>query len=139
MADQGTLAGTFVEPKGTILSVAGGAMNGQVGFELIAGSEKAMADSSPLPEGAIAYLGVTNAAAVLFHAKRGLFGPKSTDRIVATAARSEIVGASLQGVRLGSLLTVSFRDGSSWQFDIPKIHKKGAQQIVALLSGRPVV
>ena len=139
MPDQGTLAGTFVEPKGTILSVAAGAMNGQVGFELVAGAEKAMVDSSPVPEGAIAYLGITADAAVLFHARRSLFSPKSTDQIVATAARSEIVGATLEGVRLGSLLTVSFRDGSTWQFDIPKIHKKGAQQIVALLSGRPVV
>jgi len=138
VAEQGTLAGTFVEPKGTILSVVGGAINGQVGVGLVAGASEAMAGSSPLPAGAIAYLGITPDTAVLFGARRGLFSPKSTGQVIATAARSEIVGASLQGVRLGSLLTVSFRDGSSWQFDIPKIHKKGAQGIVDVLMGRPM-
>ena len=89
--------------------------------------------------GSIGYLGVRSDSVVLFHAKRGLFSPKATEQVVASAPRTEVSGASLDGVRLGSLLTVAFRDGSSWQFDIPKIHKKGAQEIVALLTGQPRV
>jgi hypothetical protein len=131
------LAGTFVEPKGTIRSVAAGALNGVAGVELIASPEEANAGASPLSAGGIAYLGITPDAAVLFHAKRGLFSPRSTDQVIATAARSEVVGASLHGVRLGSLLMIAFRDGSTWQFDIPKVHKKGAQGIVEILTGHP--
>ena len=38
--------------------------------------------------------------------------------------------------RLASVLTVTFTDQSSWTFDIPKIHLKGAREIVAALSAR---
>jgi hypothetical protein len=138
MANPGTLAGTFVEPRGTIMSVVSGTLPRNVGGPLEQAAESQMETSSPLPAGSIGYLGITADQAIVFHAKRGLFSPRTTDQVVATAPRSEVVSATLEGVRLGSVLILAFRNGATWSFDIPRIHKKGAQAIVAVLTGHPV-
>jgi hypothetical protein len=144
MGENGTLAGTFVEPRGTINSIIGrgtanafGAASRPIGMAVVAGAEGQMAGSSPLAQGAIAYLGVTPDAVILFRAKRGLLKPKATEEVVANAPRSEVANAAVAEGRLASALTVTFGDGSSWTFDIPKIHLKGAREIVASLAAQP--
>ena len=77
MAENGTLAGTFVEPRGTILSVIArdtghvfGAASRAVGAAVGELAERERAGSSPLAKGDIAYLGVTADTVILFRAKR---------------------------------------------------------------------
>lgn len=135
MAEQGTLAGTFVEPRGSIRSViARTAVRGIVAAVIAEQATNAKAGSSPMARGEIGYLGITADAVVLFKAKRGLLSPKATAEVIATAPRSETAGAAIQPGRLGSVLEVRFVDGSSWAFDIPRIHLKGAREIVAGLA-----
>ena len=141
MAENGTLAGTFVEPRGMILSVIArgtghvfGAASRAVGAAMSDHAERERAGSSPLAKGDIAYLGVTADFVILFRAKRGLLKPKATDEVIATAPRAEAASATVEGARLGSVLTISFGDGSAWSFDIPKIHLKGAREIASTLA-----
>jgi len=141
MAENGTLAGTFVEPRGTIKSIiAGGTQNvfgtasRAVGAAMGEAADRDMSGSSPLKKGDIAYLGVTPDAVILFRAKRGAFKPKATAEPIATASRSETASASIAEGRLGSAaLSIAFRDGTTWTFDIPRVHLKGAREIAAVL------
>ena len=145
MAENGTLAGTFVEPRGTILSVIArdtghvfGIATRAVGAALGDVAERERAGSSPLAKGDIAYLGVTADAVILFRAKRGLLKPKATDEVIATAPRAEAASARVDEGRLTSVLTIAFTDATTWTFDIPKIHLKGAREIAtALAPARP--
>ena len=143
MGENGTLAGTFVEPKGTIRSIIGrgtanvfGPASRAVGAAMVANAEGQMAGSSPVAPGSIAYLGVTLDAVILFRAKRGLLKPKATDELIASAPRTEVASAVVAEGRLASVLTVTFADQSSWTFDIPKIHLKGAREVAAALVAR---
>ena len=48
-----------------------------------------------------------------------------------------IGGVSLFGGegKIAGVLQLSFEDGSSWAFDVPKVHLKGAHQIESELAG----
>lgn len=131
------LAGTFVEPRGMvrtiIASTAGRQLGGAVGG-LLAGQAADAGEQSPLKRGEIAYLGVFDAEVVLFRAKRGAFKPKPLPDRVATATRTELLGAQLERHGLSGALELRFADGSSWAFDVPKVHLKGAQAIADALS-----
>jgi hypothetical protein len=58
--------------------------------------------------------------------------------VIASAPREAVRRATVEKGKIAGVLEVSFEDGSSWAFDIPKVHLKGAQQIAAELS-RPAV
>jgi allophanate hydrolase subunit 2 len=133
------LAATFVEPRGMVRSAvaatAGRQVLGALGSitaERTAGA--GTQNASPLQKGDIAHLSVSRDELRLCKAKRGAFKPKPTDEVIASAPRTAVRGAKVDKGRLASVLEVSFEDGSSWAFDIPKIHLKGAQQIAAELS-----
>jgi hypothetical protein len=136
-----TLAATFVEPRGMIRSIvaatAGREVLGALGAltaerTASAGTEGA----SPLKKGEIAHLSVSHDEIRLCKAKRGAFKPKPTDEVIAAAPRGAVRTARLDKGRIAGVLEVSFEDGSSWAFDVPKVHLKGAQQIAAELSSR---
>lgn len=92
--------------------------------------------TSPLRKGDIAHLSVSRDEVRLCKAKRGAFKPKPTDEVIASAPRGAVRGAKVDKGRLASVLEVSFEDGSTWAFDVPKVHLSGAQQIAAELSSR---
>jgi hypothetical protein len=136
---QEALAATFVEPRGMVRSVVAGVAGrevlGAAGFAVgSAAASAGTAGSSPLRQGQIAYLSVFADQLVLFHAKRGAFRPKPTDEEIASAPRSTIVSAKLEKGRIASVLEISFVDGTTWAFDIPKLHLAGAQQVAAAVA-----
>lgn len=133
------LAATFVEPRGMVRSVvaavAGREVFGALGA--ITAERTATAstgEASPLKKGEIAYLSVSREQVMLCRAKRGAFKPKPTDDLLASAPRIVVRGASLEKGRIAGVLELSFEDGSSWAFDVPKVHLKGAQAIAGELS-----
>lgn len=133
------IAATFVEPRGMIRSVVAGVAGREIlgAVGLVAGSAAAStgtAGASPLRTGQIAYLSVSADELVLFHAKRGAFRPKPTDEVVASAPRSSVESATLEKGRIAGVLEICFAGGSTWAFDIPKVHLGGAQQIAAALT-----
>ena len=133
------VAGTFVEPRGMIRSIvaatAGREVLGALGSisaerAAAAGTEGA----SPLGKGDIAYLSVSDDQVTLCKAKRGAFKPKPTEEVIAAAPREAVRGAAIEKGRIAGVLKVSFEDGSAWEFDVPKVHLKGAQEIEAALA-----
>ena len=130
--------GTFVEPRGMIRSVVAGAAGhqvlglvGSVAAASIASSSTP--DASPLAKGQIAYLAVFSDQVILFRAKRGALKPKATDEVIAEAARSEIRSAAVDKGRIAGVLTLTFADGGTWAFDVPKVHLSGAERIAGNL------
>jgi hypothetical protein len=136
---QESLAGTFVEPRGMVRSVVAevagrevlGALAGATASRIASASA---AEASPLHKGEIAYLSVSRDQVVLARAKRGAFRPKPTEEIIAEAARGAVRSAAVTKGRIAGVLEISFDDGSSWAFDVPKVHLAGAQQIAAALA-----
>lgn len=136
---QAALAATFVEPRGMIRSVVAGAAGTQV-----AGAAGSLAahrladgqadDAAPLRRGQIGCLVAYADAVVLFRAKRGAFKPKATDEVLASAPRASVSSAVIDRGRIAGRMTIAFTDGSTWEFDVPKVHLGGAQQIAAQLS-----
>jgi hypothetical protein len=129
-----TVVGTFVEPRGMIRSVVAAAAGrevlglvGAVAASSIAASSQP--DASPLAKGQIAYLAVFADQVILFRAKRGALKPKATDEVIASAARSELRTAAVDKGRIAGVLTLTFADGSTWAFDVPKVHLSGADRV----------
>lgn len=133
------VAATFVEPRGMIRSVitdvAGRQILGAVGaITASAMTSHGSSDASPLKKGEIAYLLVSSDQVVLRRAKRGAFRPKPADEVIAAAPRGVVRSATLARGKIAGVLTISFEDGSSWAFDVPKVHLSGAQQIAGALA-----
>ena len=134
-----TLAATFVEPRGMVRSIvaatAGREVLGALGAITAEGTASAGTEgASPLKKGEIARLSVSQEEIRLCKAKRGAFKPKPTDEVIAAAPRAAVRTAKIVKGRIAGVLEVSFEDGSTWAFDVPKIHLKGAEQIAAALS-----
>jgi len=126
---QQAIAGTFVEPRGMIRSVVASTVGrevlGAVGAAAAAAASRETADASPLHKGQIAYLSVFAEEIVLFKAKRGAFSPKPTGEVIAAAPRSVARSAQITKGRIAGVLEISFADGSTWAFDVPKVHLGG--------------
>jgi hypothetical protein len=132
------ILGAFVEPRGMVSSIvaatAGREVLGAVGAASAQhAAESRHAGSSPIRAGQIAYLGLSGEELTLFRAKRGAFRPKATDEVIAAAPRASVSEAGLQRGRLAGVLQVGFTDGSTWAFDVPRVHLSGAEAIAAAL------
>jgi hypothetical protein len=135
------LAGTFVNPKGLAkkmtASVAGGQIAGAVGSvaaDVITtrGRETALA----LPSfGRVGYVAVTEDEVALVKTKTGAFKMKISDEVLARVPRTEIAAAELDQGMLLSHLLITFTNGVTWQFDVPKQGKRTAQGVVRALGG----
>jgi hypothetical protein len=135
------LAATFVEPRGMIRSIVAATAGREVLGALGAMTAERAASTgtegaSPLKKGDIAHLSVTREELTLCKAKRGAFKPKPTDEVIAAAPRAAVRTAKVDKGRIAGVLEVSFEDGSTWAFDVPKVHLKGAHEIAAELSSR---
>ena len=130
------IAATFVEPRGMVRSIvaatAGRELGGAIGSMAAARAVDAP-DASPLGKGQIGYLAVYDDRVVMFRGKRGAFKPKPTTEEIAAAPRAEVTGATVEKGRLAGVLEIRFADGSTWAFDVPKVHLSGANQIAAAL------
>jgi hypothetical protein len=137
-----TLAATFVEPRGMIRSIVAATAGREVlgGLGAITAeraASKGTEGSSPLKKGDIAHLSVSPDELRLCKAKRGAFKPKPTDEVIAAAPRAAVRTAKVDKGRIAGVLEVSFEDGSTWAFDVPKVHLKGANEIASeLATGR---
>jgi hypothetical protein len=136
--DEGETVGTFVEPRGMVSSIVAGTVGREVLGAVGAVSaqravESRQAGSSPIRAGQIAYLALSGEQLTLFRAKRGAFRPKATDEVIAIAPRASVSAADLERGRLAGVLQVTFTDGSTWAFDVPKVHLSGAEAIAAAL------
>jgi hypothetical protein len=86
-------------------------------------------DTSPLGSGQIGYLAVLDDRLVLYRAKRGAFKPKPTEDVIASAPRLAVGSAEVERKKLAGVLEVVFTDGTSWTFDVPKVHLSTAEGV----------
>jgi hypothetical protein len=133
------ISGAFLEPRGMIRSVVAGAAGREVlgalgGAAASAAASQGSGDASPLAKGQIAYLGLFPDELTMFRAKRGAFRPKPTNQVIASAPRADVRTATVEKGRLAGVLEISFDDGQSWSFDVPKVHLAAAAAIVAALT-----
>ena len=59
--------------------------------------------------------------------------PKIGSDVIARAPRREVASVELDPGALKATLEISFTDGGWWQFEVPKIYRKTAQQVVSAL------
>ena len=130
------VAGSFVTPKGLTKRMAGVAAAGVVGG--IAGGMAAQAAATRKYEGApdfgvIGYVAVTADEVAIVKGKQGLMKPKIGSDVIARAPRSEVASVELDPGALKAALKITFANGGWWQFEVPKIYRKTAQQVVSAL------
>jgi hypothetical protein len=137
------LAGVTVAPKGFALSVgagvggaagAGGLLGAAIGAAAGTSAEKRHAKkAAETPKvGRAAYLAVT-AEEVALIAIKGVLASKLAEPIE-RVPRDEVASAEL-GPGLAPSLTVTFRGGQRWRFEVARIMKKSAQAVVDALAG----
>jgi hypothetical protein len=137
------LAGVKVMPKGGAWSVAAG-MGGTVGVGgLLGGAISAAAGGSAekrqakkaaqTPKiGRAAYLAVTTDEVALIGVKGAI--TSKLDEPIERVPRGEVTRAEL-GPGLAPSLTVTFRGGETWRFEVARVVKKDAQAVVDALAG----
>jgi hypothetical protein len=135
-------AGTLVNPKGmtkkVTASVAGGEIAGVAGnlaANLTTGGAYAGAPDVP-NFGRVAYVGASADAIAIVKTKSGAFKMKVTDEVLASVPRSEITSSELDQGAMLSKLKIAFANGVTWEFDIPKMAKKTAKELVTELGGQ---
>ena len=128
------VAGTFVSPKGHTARMTGVAAGGLVGG--VAGGMAAAAASTARgyegapPFGTIGYVAVTANEVAIVRGKTGLFKPKVGSEVIARGSRSEVASAELDPGALKAALRIGFADSGWWEFEIPKIYRRTAEQVV---------
>jgi hypothetical protein len=136
------LAGTLVNPKGmtkkVTASVAGreiAGLAGNLATNVATGGPYSGAPDVP-NFGRVAYVGASADELALVKTKSGAFKMKVTDEVITSVPRSDIASAELEQGKLLSHLKIEFTNGVTWEFDIPKMAKKTATELVTTLGGR---
>jgi hypothetical protein len=132
------VAGAFVSPKGLTKQLTTRAAGGEIAG--IAGSVAAVAATSGPYQGApqfgtIGYVAVTEQEVAVIRGRMGLMKPKVGDDVVGRMPRGDVVSAELDGGALKAALRIGFADGGSWEFEVPKIHRKSAERVAQALGG----
>lgn len=135
------IAGTMVNPRGmakkVIMGTTGAQLGGMVGSLVAAGvGSSGRRGASDLPSfGRVGYLTAGEEEVALVKCKSGAFKMHVTDQALARAPRSELESVELDEGRLVSRLKLAFAGGVEWEFEVPKIAKKSAKELVAALGG----
>ena len=70
---------------------------------------------------------------VLYEVKRGVLKSNVKDEVIAEAERSEIASAEVGGGTVACPLTISFTNGATWEYEVPRAAKKAAERVAGVL------
>jgi hypothetical protein len=130
------IAGTMVNPRGFGKKVSVGAVGGVVGAVAATAVASRSSKASDAPAfGRVAYLAASEAEIGLIKTKSGALKMKVTDEVLARAPRAELEAVELKDGKLISHMRLQFTNGTVWEFDVPKIGKKHAKELVFALGG----
>ena len=143
MAGEGTaamgapvIAGTMVNPRGFGKKASVGAIGGVVGAVAATAVASRSSKVSDVPAfGRVAYLAASETEVGLIKTKSGALKMKVTDEVLARAPRTELGTVELKDGKLISHMRLQFANGTVWEFDVPKIGKKNAKELVFALGG----
>jgi hypothetical protein len=88
--------------------------------------------------GTVGYVAVSADEVAIIRGKMGLLRPKVGSEVAGRILRREVSSAELTPGNLKSSLRIAFANGGSWEFEIPRIYRKTAEQVIRVLSRRPV-
>jgi hypothetical protein len=113
-----------------------GAVGGVVGAVAATAVASRSSKASDVPAfGRVAYLAASETEVALIKTKSGALKMKVTGEALARAPRAEIESIELKDGKLIAHLRLQFANGTLWEFDVPKIGKKNAKQLVLVLGG----
>lgn len=132
---ENALAGTFVARRGAIGAGAAMGAGGLVGAGIAVAQDKKGRYSPLNLGGEMGYLTVTPVGIVLYKTKKSLVGlkPKVSEEVLAEVARSDLATSQLKKGKIVSVLQLAFSDGSTWEFDVARQHRKDAEQVAQAL------
>ena len=136
------VAGTVVSPRGLTkkmtLRTAGGQVGGMVG-ELAASAvgEKAKAGAPDAPPsfGRMGYLAASETDLALTKTSQLGFKPHPIGDALIRVPRSQVESSALERGKLLSQLKLRFANGATWEFEVPRAHRRTAQDLVTALGG----
>jgi hypothetical protein len=130
------LTGTFVSPKGFTKRLTGATAAGMVGGAVARTAVNvAAARHQGAPAfGNIGYVAVTEGEVALIRGKSGLIKPKMGTEVIARLPRDAVASAELDPGALKAALKLGFTDGGFWEFEVPKIYRKTAEQVARTLA-----
>jgi hypothetical protein len=131
MAGDGSAALGAPEIAGLMVSARGYnkklAMGGMIYASV---SSKRATQATDLPSfGRSGYLAASNSDIALIKTKSGALKMKVTEEALASAPRDELESIELVPGKL------EFRNGTVWEFDVPKVSTKNARALVTSLGG----
>lgn len=129
----GSDVGAFVARRGAIGAAAASGVGGLAGAAM---ASRQKGEASALDLGSeMGFLSASGDAVTVFKTKRSLVGlkPKVTDEVLAEVPRSEIASSSFTKGKLVSVFEFGFADGSRWEFDVARQHRKDAEQVAQAL------
>ena len=85
--------------------------------------------------GAYGYLALSANDLVVVKAKQALTGMKLTDDVIASVPRSAVASAELGQGKVSSPFTITFSDGGSWELEVARARRRGAERLIAELGG----
>jgi hypothetical protein len=132
MSTNETVPGTFVMGHGSVRGAMAFSVGGVVG-SLAHSAVTARSIDGLLPRGQIGYLAAHHDRLELRRVKRGAFKPTATDEVLAYAARDQLADVQLVNKALSGTIQIQFRDGDSWLFDVPVVHRRSARAVVDAL------
>jgi hypothetical protein len=109
------LAATFVQSRGSFRTQLAGGLGGPVGA-------------------AIGTVGVFEDDVVLFRGKRGMTKYKTTNEVILSFPRTDVASATVRGGVVTVILTVSFTDGATWEFEVARVAAGQARRVAELLT-----
>jgi hypothetical protein len=131
------VAGTFLSPKGLTKKMstaqAGRMVGGVVGSMAAGLATTGKKDGDTPAFGQIGYLAVTADEVALVRGKVGAFKPKIRDEVLGRRPRSDVAHVEFDKGTLKGALKIQSSDGSLWEFEIPKVHRKTTELVVAEL------
>jgi hypothetical protein len=132
------LAGAAVMPKGYAWQHPHRqhSLAGAVAGEVIAAAARkhAQAEISQTPEiGRIAFLAVTDREVALLRLGRGGVKNGRPSEVLARVPRSEVASARVSAGVLRTNLTISFNDGSSWEFEMSPLARQTLVRVARAL------
>ena len=134
------IAGAIVQRKGLTKKLAfegGGRTVGGLVGGVVASAAPSLAGGgvAEVPDfGRAAYLAVTESELALVKIK-GAFKAKPSDEVLARVARTEIGAVEFDRGIVLSQLRIAFTNGMAWEFEVPKVGRKAAENVVRALGG----
>ena len=85
--------------------------------------------------GRVGYIAASETEVAVIKTKSGALKMKVTEEVLVRAPREELQSVELKDGKLFSSLRLQFTNGTVWDFDVPKIGKKNAKELVVVLGG----